>query len=61
MRKGTLIQYSFLPEKFAIVGKYLNINNEDGWEVLWVSNYSMELDRLDYIRESRKDRMSAIK
>ena len=41
MTKGTLCQTAWIPSKFAVVGKYLRIKDDDGWKVEEVSTVEM--------------------
>ena len=38
LRKGNTIQASWIPEKFAKIGKYLKLHDEDGWQVVSISD-----------------------
>lgn len=38
MRKLNLMEISWIPEQFAKVGKFLKINDDNGWEVKKVYN-----------------------
>ena len=38
MRKKNTIDVAWIPEKFAIVGKYLRIGDDNGWKVEIVSS-----------------------
>ena len=36
LKKGDTYQVSWIPEKYAKVGKYLKLKDDDGWEVIEV-------------------------
>jgi len=36
LQKGIAFQYSWLPEKFAKVGEYVKLKDDDGWQVVAV-------------------------
>jgi hypothetical protein len=40
MEKKNTYQTAYLPEKFAVVGKYLRIEDDNGWQVTTVSKHS---------------------
>ena len=51
LQKGTLVQYSWIPEKFAKVGKYIKLKNDNGWKV--IETYSRELSK--FVSERQMD------
>ena len=38
MKKKDSFQVAWIPERFAVMGKYLRIGEDDGWKVESVSN-----------------------
>jgi len=36
LQKGITFQYSWIPEKFAKVGNYVRLKDDDGWKVVEV-------------------------
>ena len=60
LKKGNIEQTSWIPEKFAHVGKILKLKNEDdkwsnGWIVCFVGNTDEHIDSPQIaIREHRK-------
>lgn len=57
LKKGDTYQTIWIPEKYAKVGKYLKLKDDDGWEVIIVGSKkdSKEVQRrsVDY-RHQRK-------
>lgn len=57
LKRGDTYQVSWIPEKYAKVGKYLKLKDDDGWEVIIVGSKkdSKEVQRrsVDY-RHQRK-------
>lgn len=50
LKKGSNIQFCWIPEKFAIVGKFLKLKKDIGWEVLEIykskdENYVLSNER----------------
>jgi hypothetical protein len=57
INNGYKTDVAWLPEKYAIIGKYLKINEEDGWKVIWIgakqpANVVEEKER-DYLRQRK--------
>ena len=44
LRKGYAQQVSYLPSKFAIDGKLVRLKDDDGWEVVFVSDNEITED-----------------
>lgn len=36
LQKGITFQYSWIPDKYAKLGKYIKLKDDDGWEVVEV-------------------------
>ena len=51
MTKGTSSQTAWIPKKFAVVGKYIRIKNDNGWEVKEV--YDVEMPEVTITARSR--------
>ena len=47
-------QITWIPEHFAVVGKYLKLHDEDGWKVTQVSSHRQPED---YVRSHERDYM----
>ena len=41
LNKGNITQTSWIPEKFAVIGKFLRLENDNGWEVKAVSSIAL--------------------
>jgi hypothetical protein len=58
--KGTLNQVSWIPESFAILGKYLKLLEDDifpyGWQVVNVGGRQSRNERLDRQRDYKRQR-----
>ena len=51
LRRGTVQQVAWIPSKFAVVGKFLRVRDENGWQVTEVGG---ELDE-KYVLAHRDD------
>ena len=57
LKKGNTYQTSWIPDKFAKVGKYIKLKDDDGWEVVEVGSImdSKEVQkRISDYRHQRK-------
>lgn len=52
--KGTTQQVAWLPEEFAVVGKYVILKEDDGWQVNHVSNHRQSEE---YVQAHERDHM----
>lgn len=46
MRNNNCERTSWIPEKFAIVGKYLKLDEDDGWKVIEVYTFAREVEEV---------------
>lgn len=57
LTKGTKGQMLWIPEKFAIVGKYIKLKGDDGWRVVkvYTKKPSREITKRqqDYLRQRK--------
>lgn len=53
LAKGNKVQVAWIPEKFAILGKYLEITGEDGWRVVSLGKKTSRKDirETDYLHQ----------
>lgn len=49
--KGTTSQTAWIPEKFAVVGKFLKIKSDDGWQVMSIGGRLSE----EYVKEHERN------
>jgi hypothetical protein len=57
MKKGLGVQTAWIPEEFAKVGKYLRIEDDNGWEVISAGTHRMSGQYLvDHEREYLRHR-----
>ena len=52
MKRGNVRDVCWIPTKFAVEGKVLRINDEDGWIVTGAGDLSLPSD---YIQERKND------
>lgn len=52
LRRGSTTQVSWIPEEFATVGKYVMVNEENGWRVMEVGDHRQSGD---YILDHERD------
>ena len=52
LRKGSTEQTSWIPSKFAIIGKFVKLNGDNGWEITAVG---MENRSSDYVDDRSQD------
>ncbi len=53
MLRGTTYQMAWIPEKFATVGKYVKLKDQDGWKIEQAYTSAPE----DYVLSHRDDHM----
>ena len=60
LSKGVSIQTSWLPVKFAVVGKFLKLKGDNGWEVKKVFDFAMKEDILkERSQDYKKTRLAS--
>jgi len=42
LTRNTTSEVAWIPERFAVVGKYLEIQDDNGWQVSSVSNHRVD-------------------
>jgi len=51
MQRGNIHTIAWIPSIFAVVGKYLKLRGEDGWEVISAGHTLPS----DYVRDHERD------
>jgi hypothetical protein len=57
LKKGDAYQVSWIPEKYAKIGNYLKLKDDDGWQVVeiyWKKDSKEVQKRSDDYRHQRK-------
>ncbi len=52
LRKGTIEQTAWIPVKYAVIGKFVKLNEDNGWEII---STGMEIRSSDYVDDRSQD------
>jgi len=55
LKRGSAIQTSWIPEKFAKVGKNIKLKSGDSWEDGWIVANCWSKRSYDFLRKHEKD------
>jgi hypothetical protein len=59
LQKGEVIDVAWIPVKFAVVGKFLRIKDDNCWEVKSVGSQALEEDALLTLRDNHRSHRMA--
>jgi hypothetical protein len=51
-----IVTTSWIPEEFAILGKYLRLNDDDGWKVIFIGDRKLSQNINERSRDFLKQR-----
>ena len=59
LRKGSIEDISWIPEKYAEKGKFLRIKDDNGWEVIEVFSFMDEKELIPRSQDYKKTRIAS--